>query len=150
MSVQPALVLDRLFTPTARLGWVFRDLRRLAAPFGEPQPDPDRTREQVTVRAAAAQTRYARARRWLVKPSLVTGLLLLLLAGWDEGRVLMHVCHPPDSSRDLTDTPVSMSSLSISARHRTLSFRSPSRSPPDVSRTPFPHRSPRRSSANAA
>jgi hypothetical protein len=80
MSVQPALVLDRLFTPGARLGWVFRDLRRLAAPFREPEPDPERTREQAAVRAAAAQARYTRARRWLVKPSLIFGLLLLMLA----------------------------------------------------------------------
>ena len=86
MSVQPAFVLDRLFTPGARLGWVFRDLRQLAAPFGEPEPDPERTREQVAMRATATQARYARARRWLFKPSLVAGVALFLLAGYDEDR----------------------------------------------------------------
>ena len=63
MSVSPALVLDRLFTPGARLGWVFRDPRLMAAPFPEPEPDPERTRDQVAARAAAAQARHARARK---------------------------------------------------------------------------------------
>ena len=86
MSVQPAHVLDRLFTPGARLGWVFRDPRRTTAPFPEPEPDPERARERVAARAAAAQARYARARRWLVKPSLAAGLTLGLLAGYEDGR----------------------------------------------------------------
>ena len=86
MSVQPVLMLDRLFTPGARLGWVFRDLRRQAAPFPEAEPGPGRIREQVAARAVAAQTRYSRARRWLIKPSLATGLILLVLAGYDKGR----------------------------------------------------------------
>jgi hypothetical protein len=86
MTVQPALVLDRLFTPGARLGWVFRDPRRMAAPFPEPRPDPERTRDQVAARAAAAQARYARARRWVVKPSLAAGLTLALAAGYLDGR----------------------------------------------------------------
>ncbi|HEU5385237.1 MAG TPA: hypothetical protein VFV73_04980 [Streptosporangiaceae bacterium] len=86
MTVQPALALDRLFTPGARLGWVFRDPRRMAAPFPEPRPDPERTRDQVAARAAAAQARYARARRWVVKPSLAAGLTLALAAGYLDGR----------------------------------------------------------------
>jgi hypothetical protein len=86
MSVQPALVLDRLFTPGARLGWVFRDPRLLVAPFPEPEPDPERTRAQVATRAAAAQARHARARRWVVKPSLAAGLTLALVAGYLDGR----------------------------------------------------------------
>ena len=49
MSVQPVPLagraLERLFTPGARLGWIFRDLRQLAAPFSEPEPDPGETRE---------------------------------------------------------------------------------------------------------
>src|SRR3954451_6317288 len=52
--------------------------------------------------------------------------------------------HPPGSSRRLLDSPVSMStSLVVSTLHRTVRFRSPSWSPPDGSRAPFPHRSPR-------
>jgi hypothetical protein len=86
MSVQAALALDRLFAPGARLGWVFRDLRRIAAPFREPEPDPERTQKLLAARAAAAQARYARARRWLVKPPLVVGLALLMLAGYYEDR----------------------------------------------------------------
>src|SRR5205823_3006626 len=54
--------------------------------------------------------------------------------------------HPPDPSRILEPNPVSMSSLSS---RRVNSLSSPS-SPPDASSAPFPHRSPRRSSANAA
>ena len=45
--------------------------------------------------------------------------------------------------------PVSMPPI-LFGRFDGGSFRSPSRSPPDASRAPFPHRSPRRSSANAA
>jgi len=40
----------------------------------------------MTERAAVAQSRYATARRWVIKPSLALGLLLLLLAGYAEGR----------------------------------------------------------------
>src|SRR5947209_7979822 len=86
MSVQPAHVLDRLFTPGARLGWIFRDPRQLTAPFPESAPDPEHARETVAARAAAAQASYARARRWLVKPSLAAGLTLGLLAGYEAGR----------------------------------------------------------------
>ncbi len=86
MSVQPADVLGRLFTPGARLGWVFRDPRGLATPFGEPEPELEHTRDQVAARIAAAQARLARARRWVVKPSLAAGLTLGLLAGYVDGR----------------------------------------------------------------
>jgi hypothetical protein len=90
MSVQPALpagrALERLFTPGIRLGWTFRDRHGLTAPYPEPQPDPDKLRKQTAERAAAAQARYARARRWVIKPSLAFGLLLLLLAGYAEGK----------------------------------------------------------------
>jgi hypothetical protein len=57
--------------------------------------------------------------------------------------------HPPGSSRRLLTSPVSMSFLRFDASSADR-LRSPSRSPPDASRAPFPHRSPRRSSANAA
>ena len=50
--------------------------------------------------------------------------------------------HPPDSSRDRFDTPVSMSPVSLSTRLQRFAYASPSRSPPDTSRAPFPHRSP--------
>jgi hypothetical protein len=62
--------------------------------------------------------------------------------------------HPPGSSRAGNLSPVSMPSEQF--RRFTSDPRDhgdcapSSRSPPDASRAPFPHRSPRRSSANAA
>ncbi len=91
MSVQPALpagrALERLFTPGIRLGWTFRDRNGLIAPYPEPEPDPERL-AQADCRTGrrCTQARYARARRWVIKPSLALGLLLLLLAGYAEGR----------------------------------------------------------------
>jgi hypothetical protein len=89
MSVQhvppPRLVLERLLTPGIRLGWAFRDRHALAAPFPEPEPDPGHVQRQSAERAVAAQARYARARRWVIKPALVLGLVLLLLAGYANG-----------------------------------------------------------------
>src|SRR6266498_3140258 len=57
---------------------------------------------------------------------------------------------PPDSSWDLVRVPVPMPPQTNFDTSTAKSLRSPSRSPPDASRAPFPHRSPRRSSANAA
>ena len=89
MGVQPVLSagrsLERLFAPGIRLGWTFRDRRALASPYRETQPDPDVLREQMAERAAIAQSRYALARRWVIKPSLAAGLLLALLAGYKNG-----------------------------------------------------------------
>jgi len=82
MGLQPALPLERLFAPGIRLGWTFRDRRAQAKPYREPQPDPGVLHDQIAERAAVAQSRYAFARRWLIKPSLVAGFLLLLLAGY--------------------------------------------------------------------
>jgi hypothetical protein len=61
--------------------------------------------------------------------------------------------HPPDSSRAKSKHPVLMPSLRYDTSSATPSARgcAPSSwSPPDASRAPFPPRSPRRSSANAA
>jgi hypothetical protein len=88
MSVQPVLAgrtLERLFTPGIRLGWTFRDRDAIVTPYSEPAPDPDLLHKQMTERVAVAQSSYARARRWVIKPSLVLGLLLLLLAGYENG-----------------------------------------------------------------
>jgi hypothetical protein len=54
--------------------------------------------------------------------------------------------HPPGCSRSSRSTPVLLSSVGISMPQRWSS----SQPSPDVSWTPFPHRSPRQSSANAA
>jgi hypothetical protein len=85
MSVQPVLAgrtLERLFTPGIRLGWTFRDREAIVTPYSEPAPDPDLLHKQLTERVAVAQSSYARARRWVIKPSLILGPLLLLLAGY--------------------------------------------------------------------
>jgi hypothetical protein len=86
MGVPPVLLTDRalarLFTPGGRLGWSFCDLSRLTAPCPEPRPDLAELREQAAARAEAAQARFAWATRWVVRPSLASGLILLLLAGY--------------------------------------------------------------------
>ncbi|MBV9445890.1 MAG: hypothetical protein JO345_08345 [Streptosporangiaceae bacterium] len=87
MSVPPAgpgVALERqamLFTPGARLGWIFRDRRKLVTPYPEPQPDLDALREQAAARAKSAEASYQRARKWVARPSLMLGVLLLVLAG---------------------------------------------------------------------
>ena len=59
MSVPPPrLALERLFTPGARLGWIFRDLRTIVAPYPEAEPDPDRWRKRAAARAAAEVSTY--------------------------------------------------------------------------------------------
>jgi hypothetical protein len=54
-------------------------------PYREPQPDPGTLHKQMTERVGIAQSRYAAARRWVIKPSLVAGLRLLLVAGHASG-----------------------------------------------------------------
>src|SRR5690348_5909079 len=66
-----------LFTPGARLGWIFRDRRTLLAPYPEPEPDAAQLREQAAARTTAAQARYAKARRWAGKPSLIAAVILV-------------------------------------------------------------------------
>ena len=88
-----------LFTPGARLGWTFRDRRTLLAPYPEPEPDLGQLREQAAAASVAARARYAKARRWAGKPSLIAAVVLVLLAGCakavnsgaDTGRTLLTV-----------------------------------------------------------
>jgi hypothetical protein len=82
MGIPIALPLERLFAPGIRLGWTFRDRRAQATPYREPPPDLDVLQNQMTERAAVAQSRSAFARRWVIKPSLVAGFLFLLVAGY--------------------------------------------------------------------
>ena len=58
--------------------------------------------------------------------------------------------HPPASSPGPFTTQGSDVTLRNNDTSTAVRFHSASRSPPDASRTPFPHRSPQRSSANAA
>jgi hypothetical protein len=89
MRVQPVLpagrALERLFAPGIRLGWTFRDRHALAAPYREPRPDPERVSKDLAERTVVAAASYARAQRWVIKPSLLAGLILLLLAGYARG-----------------------------------------------------------------
>jgi hypothetical protein len=88
MSVQPVLAgraLERLFSPGIRLGWTFRDRSSTGTPYLEPAPDPELVSKQIAERVAITQSRYARARRWVIKPALLLGLLTLLLAGYENG-----------------------------------------------------------------
>jgi hypothetical protein len=76
---------DRLlFTPPARLGWIFRSRRDLVTRYPEPEPDPDATRQQAAAQAAAAERSYQRARKWAARPSLMLAVVLLALAGCEH------------------------------------------------------------------
>ena len=69
-----------LFTTGPRLGWAFRDRRRLAAPLPEP-PGLEAMRAAAAGRAGAAQVFYRKPRRqaWPAEHPRVLLLLLLLL-----------------------------------------------------------------------
>jgi hypothetical protein len=70
-----------LFTPGARLGWIFRDRRELADPYPEAAPDEKAMREQAAARYAEADAAYQKMRKWVGAPSLLVLAVLLLLAG---------------------------------------------------------------------
>ncbi|HEY3956089.1 MAG TPA: hypothetical protein VGM53_22190 [Streptosporangiaceae bacterium] len=90
MSVPPAAAggaRDQralLFTPGARLGWIFRDRRELADPYPEAEPDEAALREQAVARAAEADAAYQKMRKWLGGPSLGVLLILLVLSGCER------------------------------------------------------------------
>ena len=68
-----------LFTTGPRLGWAFRDRRRLAAPLPEPAAL-EAMRAAAAGRAGAAQVFYRKPRRRLGLPSTLVLLVVLLLA----------------------------------------------------------------------
>jgi hypothetical protein len=90
MSVPPAAAggaRDQralLFTPGARLGWIFRDRRELADPYPEAEPDEKAMREKAAARFAEADAAYQKMRKWVGAPSLLVLLALLLLAGCEK------------------------------------------------------------------
>jgi hypothetical protein len=90
MSVPPATAggaRDQralLFTPGARLGWIFRDRRELADPYPEAAPDEKAMREQAAARYAEADAAYQKMRKWVGAPSLLVLVVLLLLAGCEK------------------------------------------------------------------
>lgn len=83
-AVPPAAAADPragLFTPGRRLGWEFRDRRRLAAPFPEAQPDLESMQAAAGQRAQSAQASYRKFRRYLGMPSGILLIVLLLADG---------------------------------------------------------------------
>jgi hypothetical protein len=89
MTIQPALPPHQtplLFEPGPRLGWVFRDRRSLAVPYGEPPPDPRPLASDVAARQARAQRAWRFAVRWAARP-----LLPLALVSYAAALFLQHV-----------------------------------------------------------
>ncbi|MGH3158542.1 MAG: hypothetical protein ACRDNF_18485, partial [Streptosporangiaceae bacterium] len=90
MSVPPAAAGGAheqralLFTPGARLGWIFRDRRELAAPYPQAPPDEAGMQGAAAARAQEAEDRYQKVRKWVGVPSLAVLVLLLLLAGCEK------------------------------------------------------------------
>jgi hypothetical protein len=83
MTMQPAVPPGgttrserMLFTSGPRLGWVFRDRRRLIAPYGEPEPDLDLITGQVAARRARAERAWRRSLRWVARPFLPLAVVL--------------------------------------------------------------------------
>jgi hypothetical protein len=70
-----------LFTPGARLGWVFRERRQLITPYPEPRPDQRLLAEQAEAARELAARRYANTRRWLGLPSASIAIIAVVLAG---------------------------------------------------------------------
>ena len=68
-----------LFTPGARLGWMFRDRRQLAFPYPEPPPGGPAFEAAARAQIAAAERTYRNVFRWGGLPSLVAVVVLLLL-----------------------------------------------------------------------
>ena len=91
MSVQPVLpagrVLERLFTPGARLGWSFRDRRELAAHY----PEPSRILRNCASRWPNGLPQRSPATQGAplgdqAQPGPRLRLILLMLAGYAKGR----------------------------------------------------------------
>jgi hypothetical protein len=73
-----------LFTPGARLGWIFRDRRELAAPYPSSPPDEAGLRQQVEARVQEADDSYQQMRKWAGIPSVTLLLAVLLLLGLER------------------------------------------------------------------
>src|SRR5580658_2741485 len=93
MSVPPAAAGGApqqhalLFTPGARLGWIFRDRRELADPYPQSPPDEKAMREQAEARLKEADDAYLKMRKYVGIPGVVAMLLLVVLFG-TSGRTL--------------------------------------------------------------
>jgi len=69
-----------LFTPGARLGWVFRGQRQHGEPFAVPPPDRAVLLQAASDHADTAQARYLRARRYAGVPALTAAGAVLAAA----------------------------------------------------------------------
>jgi len=81
-----------LFTGGPRLGWVFRDRRRLATPYAEPEPDPQAVTGQVTARREQAERAWRFALRWVARPLLPLAVAVYGLG--EFAREVTHRAHP--------------------------------------------------------
>src|ERR1700756_1343780 len=81
-----------LFTRGPRLGWTFRDRRRLITPYPEPEPDPQAAAAQVTASRERAQRAWRFSLRWVARPLLP--LAVVLYAAGQLARDVAHRAHP--------------------------------------------------------
>jgi hypothetical protein len=81
-----------LFTPGPRLGWVFRDRRRLVSPYAEPGPDPQAVAGQVAARRERAERAWRFSLLWVARPLLP--LAVVLYAAGALTRDASHSTHP--------------------------------------------------------
>lgn len=81
-----------LFSPGPRLGWVFRDRRRLVSPYAEPGPDPQATAGQVTASRERAERAWRFSLLWVARPLLP--LAVVLYAAGALARDAAHRAHP--------------------------------------------------------
>jgi hypothetical protein len=70
-----------LFTPGPRLGWTFRSHRDLIGRYHELPPDPAAISRDAAGQFAVAQRSWERARKWVLRPSLMAAIALAALAG---------------------------------------------------------------------
>jgi hypothetical protein len=99
MTMQSADLQDQiagtehlLFAPGPRLGWVFRDRRRLVSPYAEPGPDSQAVAGQVAARRARAEKAWRFSLLWVARPLLP--LAMVLYAAGALARDAAHRAHP--------------------------------------------------------
>ena len=82
---------ELLFTPGPRLGWAFRDRRRLITPYAGPEPDPQAAAGQVAARRARAERAWRFSLRWVARPCLPLAVALYALGAL--AREVTHRAH---------------------------------------------------------
>jgi hypothetical protein len=114
MTMQPASPQDGitgaehlLFTPGPRLGWAFRDRRRLISRYAEPQPDPQAAVGLVAARHARAQRAWRFSLRWVAR--LLLPLAVALYALGALAREVTHRAH----AGPLAVLPVTLAAVGV-------------------------------------